>query len=313
MPSTTSKNLGQVAAYVSGPTPPTNTNLIWLDTSGVNTVKKVWDPSTNTWISLLDAGTVTGDNWGTQVIVHDDTLDGEGTVALPLTIAQQGATSGQVLKWDGNTWLPADDDTGTGISTVSHNQELAGDGTVGQPLHFAQQNATAGQVLKWNGSSWTPGNDEIGVQFSPGMVMLWCGTIGTIPGGWVLCNGQGNLSNGLAVPDLSGMFVVGYSVTDADYSTMRNTGGAKTVALNASQNAAHTHGVNDPSHTHAITGTSQGNNAGGGSVPAASYTGSEQAGYVEGAATGISIQSSGNGTPHENRPPYYTLAYIVKL
>ncbi len=64
-------------------------------------------------------GTVTlpssggGDNWGTQTVVSDATLAGLGTTAQPLKIAQQAATSGQVLKWNGTTWRAADDLTGS--------------------------------------------------------------------------------------------------------------------------------------------------------------------------------------------------------
>lgn len=315
MPSTTSKNLGQVAAFVSGPTAPTNINLIWLDTSGPNTIKKVWDPLTNQWTNLFDAGTVTGDNWGTQVVVHDATLDGDGTTGVELKIAQQGATTGQVLKWNGTTWAPAPDDTGAGITTVTHGLELSGNGTVGVPLTFAQQGATNGQVLKWSTAQnrWIPGNDDVGVQYAPGMIMMWCGLTTAVPGGWTLCNGAGNLSTGQPVPDLRGRFIAGWSDLDPDYNVIGNTGGAKTVSLTASQNGSHTHSLYDPGHAHHITGTNQGNNSGSGQVPAASWTGNEDAGYTEAAPTGIAIQYSGAGDPHENRPPYYTLAYIVKL
>lgn len=53
-----------------------------------------------------------GDNWGTQVAIANSTLSGNGTTASPLGIAQQSASSGQVLKWNGTTWLPQDDETG---------------------------------------------------------------------------------------------------------------------------------------------------------------------------------------------------------
>ena len=52
---------------------------------------------------------VTGDDWGSQVVESDATLAGDGTSGSNLTIAQQSATSGQVLKWNGSTWLPDDD------------------------------------------------------------------------------------------------------------------------------------------------------------------------------------------------------------
>lgn len=50
-----------------------------------------------------------GDNWGTQAALTDATLSGNGTGTAPLAIAQQGATSGQLLKWSGTTWAPSAD------------------------------------------------------------------------------------------------------------------------------------------------------------------------------------------------------------
>jgi hypothetical protein len=81
----------------------------------------------------------TGDNWGTSVVHTDGTLTGTGTTTTPLKVAdngitsgkiqngavntdklangsvtgtklaQAGATNGQVLKYNGTTWTPAND------------------------------------------------------------------------------------------------------------------------------------------------------------------------------------------------------------
>lgn len=80
-----------------------------------------------------------GDNWGDQSVVTDDTLTGNGTLAAPLQIAQQGASNGQVLKWNGTTWVPAADNAGSGgddwgSQVVEHDVTLSGDGTSGNPL-----------------------------------------------------------------------------------------------------------------------------------------------------------------------------------
>jgi hypothetical protein len=37
----------------------------------------------------------------------DATLSGDGSIGVPLKIAQQGATSGQTLQWNGSNWAPA--------------------------------------------------------------------------------------------------------------------------------------------------------------------------------------------------------------
>lgn len=44
------------------------------------------------------------DNVG--IVATDDTLTGDGSSENPLGIAQQGATNGQVLQWNGLTWVP---------------------------------------------------------------------------------------------------------------------------------------------------------------------------------------------------------------
>jgi len=114
-----------------------------------------------TWAPAQDTGP---DNWGTQTVVTSAALSGVGTNASPLTIDQQGATNGQVLKWNGAAWLPANDnDSGPddwGTQTAITNLTLIGNGTLGNPLGIAPQGANNGQVLKWNGAAWLPANDN---------------------------------------------------------------------------------------------------------------------------------------------------------
>jgi hypothetical protein len=42
------------------------------------------------------------------------TLSGNGTPGSPVGLAQQGAVNGQVLKWNGTSWVPSSDDEGSG-------------------------------------------------------------------------------------------------------------------------------------------------------------------------------------------------------
>lgn len=69
--------------------------------------------------ALNGGGSSSGDNWGTQTVITNMTLSGNGTGSSPLTIAQQNASNGQVLKWNGTTWAPADDLTGGGSSLIA--------------------------------------------------------------------------------------------------------------------------------------------------------------------------------------------------
>ena len=114
-----------------------------------------------TWAPGNDNTGSGGDNWGTQVVLTDATLSGNGTAGNQLKIAQQGAANGQVLKWNGSTWFPGTDggdNWGTQAAVVGG--ALTGDGTVTSPLNLAQQGAFPGKVLKWNGSGWVPADDE---------------------------------------------------------------------------------------------------------------------------------------------------------
>lgn len=309
---TTSVNLGQVSAVISSASAPTNTNVMWLDTSGSTTVKKIWDPIALQWIPLTQAATVAGDNWGTQVVVTDSTLAGTGTTISPLKIAPQGGTSGQILTFDGTTWGPANPASG-GLTSIAHDTSLIGDGTTGSPLGVVAGTAN-GQVLTWNGTKWIANSPNNLGFLQTGMVVMWSGAIGSIPSGFALCNGTGSLSNGSLIPDLSGRFIVGYSATDPDYNKITNIGGLKTNVLTAAQNGPHIHAINDPGHAHNVV---QGTDSKGGSAGTPVISTGNVFGFnttvTSNSVTNITIQSSGTAAPIENRPPYYVLAYIIKL
>jgi microcystin-dependent protein len=172
---------------------------------------------------------------------------------------------------------------------------------------------------------------EFGAVFS-GFIGLFSGPIANIPSGWALCNG----ANG--TPDLRNRFIVGAG----DAYVPGSTGGANTVTLDVSQMPSHNHGGatggQNADHTHSGYTDSQGNHAhdlnsgyaltgpeGGGAWNPGGRsdvsTGTNVAGaHTHNVATyGASsdhahaIGSQGGGAGHENRPPYYALAYIMKL
>ncbi|RWX44581.1 hypothetical protein H206_01496 [Candidatus Electrothrix aarhusensis] len=167
-----------------------------------------------------------------------------------------------------------------------------------------------------------------------GVIVMWSGSISNIPEGWALCNGtQGT-------PNLQGKFIVG---TGSGYS-VGNTGGT------ASNNLTHSHTVN--SHNHSITGDAPGTSNPGdhehridvdvysqigdttdGADDGSKDVGSESHGHhlqfntIKAGGHSHTVNShshggkTGNQSPgtnsklsiQENRPPYYALAYIMKL
>jgi hypothetical protein len=132
-----------------------------------------------------------------------------------------------------------------------------------------------------------------------GGIFLWSGSIGSIPAGYVLCNG----SNG--TPDLRNRFIVGAGST---YAVDATGGSADAIVVSHT----HTTTVTDPGHAHSysqptFTGT---NSQSGGGVNqfsgGAATTGSN--------TTGITVTNSSSGTSgtNANLPPYYALCYIMK-
>lgn len=74
-----------------------------------------------------------------------------------------GAQQGQVLRWNGVSWIPSDESD----ASLTLSPRFSGSGASGSPLDLAGQGAAQGQVLKWNGNAWVPA-DESGSALSAG-------------------------------------------------------------------------------------------------------------------------------------------------
>ena len=135
-----------------------------------------------------------------------------------------------------------------------------------------------------------------------GGIIMWSGLANKVPDGWALCDGQ--TVGGKTTPDLRGKFIVGYDANDTDYNAVGKTGGAKAVTLTTAQM---------PSHTHEVWGRSSG-------YTARHNDDAEVITYADkgwGSSTAYqkinNTSSVGSGQPHENRPPYYTMCFIMRV
>ena len=170
-----------------------------------------------------------------------------------------------------------------------------------------------------------------------GVVQMWAGV--NVPEGYVLCNGQqyrqtdypelydalgATFNNAISangalyttaagyfrVPDLRGRFVVGLHDSDTDYTTRGSGGGSKSVILTDEQIPRHSHQFKDYYHSEAqksVTGNydhiETNNNIG-------SHSTDFDNGYLQ--YYRHDTENTGEGMAHENRPPYYVLAYIMR-
>ena len=121
-----------------------------------------------------------------------------------------------------------------------------------------------------------------------GTIIPWYGNLNNIPDGFALCNGQ----NG--TPDLRDKFLVG---AGSGYN-LGNTGGTNTVTLTVAQMPSHNHNIYSQDYSaNFVTPNAVGS----------AYT------RVAGGWAYNAIQYTGGNQPHENRPPYFAVYYLMKL
>ncbi len=230
--------------------------------------------------SVGHTATINGERIGAITFLGDS--GSAFTSAARIRAAQNGAAStltpadiifetsnGSTL----NEGMRIDKDGNVGIGTTAPNEKLVVAGDVN-----VTGNVTAGSFY---GAGAIPS----------GVIVMWSGSIASIPTGWALCNG----SNG--TPDLRERFIVG---AGGDNPNVNGTGYS---VADAGGEANHTLTIAEmPSHTHTVWEAWQANQNSAGTAKW----------YYDKPNT-ESTGSAGGDEPHENRPPYYALAYIMKL
>ena len=165
---------------------------------------------------------------------------------------------------------------------------------------------------------WVAGADPHGA----GMVVCWAGAAGSVPAGWLLCDGAsvatatysalhsaigyvyGGAGANFNLPNLVNRFVRGQSTQTAA------TGGADSLTLSTAQMPTHTHVENNSGHTHVVTLSY----AGGGTIPSPSggHVSYPNPFTTSSNTTGITLDNTGSSNSFDNRPSYLELMYIIK-
>jgi len=135
-----------------------------------------------------------------------------------------------------------------------------------------------------------------------GVIVMWSGSIATIPGGFFLCDG----TNG--TPDLRNRFIIGANsdTSSVAYATVEGSntksGGTKDAVV-----VTHNHTITQTPHSHTVPiGQSSGSTS--------FISGSGNFGSVGTSSVNanITIDNAGVSGTNQNLPPYYALAYIMK-
>lgn len=167
-----------------------------------------------------------------------------------------------------------------------------------------------------------------------GVVQMWAGntTGGSLPDNYMMCDGTRLLATAypelyaalgrlhtlstvptgyFCLPDLRSRFIVGYNDSDTDYNAIAKVGGEKKHTLTTSEMPSHTHTFNDYyMFEHSSSGATWGADYVGVNLPGCGSTDKDNS-YMW--YKPHSTYSAGYGSSHENRPPYYTLAFIIRV
>jgi hypothetical protein len=133
-----------------------------------------------------------------------------------------------------------------------------------------------------------------------GGIILWSGSVATIPAGWLLCNGA------YSTPNLADRFIIGAGNTYAPDAA----GGSADLVV---PSHTHTTTVIDSGHSHTVNLNNVGI-IGSTSPPPPGGAGGNINWNTGTAFTGISVTNAVTGVSpvNANLPPYYALCYIIK-
>jgi hypothetical protein len=197
-------------------------------------------------------------------------------------------------------------------------------GVGGNLIVTGNLSATGNTVLSGNATATTAANGVSTTQLATtefvsnsvqnripaGVIVMWNASIVSIPTGWALCDG----ANG--TPDLRNSFIL---AAGGAYAVGVTGGSTNAVVVDHTHTA--TSAVSDPGHNHingiynkllAVTGNGTVTSTNAGSEPDVT-----QSGNILSANTGITVSTvvanAGVSGSNANMPPYYALAYIMKL
>ncbi|MGY0407550.1 MAG: hypothetical protein ACWIPJ_04240 [Polaribacter sp.] len=218
------------------------------------------------------------------------------------------------------------------VQEVAYNQDSDNDGSLDQKRAYIQRYAKCGTdgLTSFDFADLKGFTPLTELSMPIGSIIMWSGA--DIPNGWALCNGAND------TPNLTDRFIVG---AGNDYN-IGALGGTNDVTLTESQMPAHNHTgstANNGSHKHTGSTYSGGSHnhlmrfnqqrddsGSGGAANDMTVAGDAYNKYTDSAGShshtlnmtvagehnhSFTTNNKGGSQSHENRPPYYALAFIM--
>lgn len=271
------------------------TYIVYNNTTGGYSIRVIGASGTGVLVPNGTTSIVYCNGTNFYEAINSNTITGAATISGALSL-------GGALTYGGVTLSNAA--TGTGSMVLSASPALTGTPTAptATPGTNTTQIATTAFVLA-NG-------------VPSGAIMMWSGSIASIPSGWFLCNG----SNG--TPDLRDRFIVGAGSTYA----VAATGGSANAIVVSHTHTGTTAGAGSHNHRQGDANQGGGSYYGFGDTSGAISTPTNRAGLIAaGPIDGtyltdtvpnhthtFTTDTTGSSGTNANLPPYYALAYIMK-
>lgn len=246
--------------------------------------------------------------------------------------------------FDGSQWVglvPKQMNTGYSNDPILNGNLIVDSGSVVSPNMSTQNLYSSKATIDTLVSLNVPGY-SVNALVPTGAIIMWSGSV--VPPGWGLCNGHFYAAGGLDFatyppfiipnllesPDLRGRFIVGHDPskpifpavasnngTDINYGAIGNTGGENGHLLTSGESGLPAHIHPSTSHHHDVLDVAQNTNdvdSGNDSSPIAAANETNVNFSTTSATVTTPLSTAQDASVvHENRPPYYVLAYIIKL
>ncbi len=204
------------------------------------------------------------------------------TVSGSATLRKDLSVSGSILL-SGPTTL-------TETATLTKGMDVSGQTTLHGTVDLSDCSTTGGGIVPIGG------------------IIMWSGT--TAPLGWALCDGKAKTKDGKPVPDLSGRFVL---AAGQGTNELNGTNLITRVVGNLGGSATHTLTIDEmPSHYHTNTVQNIGY------IAAYDTSDTDEVVAAPGNKSGhgahhFMTSTNGSNVAHSIMPPYYVLAFIIRL
>jgi microcystin-dependent protein len=223
-------------------------------------------------------------------------------------------SNGDLLYYNGNNWTAYTPPEGTIVSSLGVDVD--------------------GNIVKQLASDPLPGSVEVPI----GMAMVWPGDPSDLPANFVPMDGRalsrtvyaalfalwgtlygaGNGTTTFNIPNYNGRVPAGVDASQTEFTPLGKTVGAKTHTLTQGEMPPHSHGVNDPGHSHNLRGFNAAYPGGAGSADDGvgvewTRTFDTRGGGITGSGTGIFLSNAGGGAAHNNLQPTIAQWWVVRI